>query len=462
MAKKQYLDLAGLTTYDEEIKAHIDSIASGKANSSHNHAASDITSGTLSSDRLPTVPIAKGGTGATTAAGALTNLGITATAAELNKMDGVTATTTELNYVDGVTSNIQSQLDAKAASSTLSSHTGNKSNPHGVTAAQVGTYTKAEIDSALASKQAAGSYAASSHTHDDRYYTESEINTKLAGKSNTNHTHNYAGSSSAGGAATSANKVNSSLTVKLNGGSTEGTNMFTFNGSAAKSVNITPASIGAQAAGSYAASSHTHDDRYYTESEINTKLAGKSDTNHTHNYAGSSSAGGAANSAKELINSSTGAAMAVGSMSQPVYFDAGVPCLCTSVKATNLNNTSKGSAVQPVYFSSGVPVACSFGKELFSGTWASASITRDGISNYKLFLVEFSGKDTAVLAMIKGTAFRGMGGYSTANSMTTYHISATVSGNTLTWGAANQVTHTFGGNHGAKSDCTVTRIVGLV
>ena len=42
---------------------------------------------------------------------------LTATAAELNKMDGVTATTTELNYVDGVTSNIQTQLDGKAASS---------------------------------------------------------------------------------------------------------------------------------------------------------------------------------------------------------------------------------------------------------------------------------------------------------------------------------------------------------
>ena len=27
------------------------------------------------------------------------------------------------------------------------------------------------------------------HTHDDRYYTESEINTKLAGKANSNHTH---------------------------------------------------------------------------------------------------------------------------------------------------------------------------------------------------------------------------------------------------------------------------------
>lgn len=82
----------------------LQSTLDSKAASSHNHAASNITSGTLSSDRLPTVPIAKGGTGATTAAAALTNLGITATA-------------TELNYVDGVTSNIQTQLNGKASSS---------------------------------------------------------------------------------------------------------------------------------------------------------------------------------------------------------------------------------------------------------------------------------------------------------------------------------------------------------
>ena len=30
-------------------------------------------------------------------------------------------------------------------------------------------------------------------------------------------------------------------------------------------------------------STHTHDDRYYTETEINTKLNGKADTSHTHN-----------------------------------------------------------------------------------------------------------------------------------------------------------------------------------
>lgn len=40
----------------------MDAKLNGKADSSHNHAAGNITSGTLSADRLPTVPIAKGGT----------------------------------------------------------------------------------------------------------------------------------------------------------------------------------------------------------------------------------------------------------------------------------------------------------------------------------------------------------------------------------------------------------------
>jgi len=74
-------------------------------------------------------PIVAGGTGASSASAALVNLGLTATAAEinvldgvtastaeLNILDGVTATTTELNYVDGVTSAIQTQLNAKQAS----------------------------------------------------------------------------------------------------------------------------------------------------------------------------------------------------------------------------------------------------------------------------------------------------------------------------------------------------------
>ena len=42
--------------------------------------------------------------------------------------------------------------------------------------------TSGGIYTALAGKQAAGSYAAASHTHDDRYYTESEVNSLVNGR----------------------------------------------------------------------------------------------------------------------------------------------------------------------------------------------------------------------------------------------------------------------------------------
>lgn len=48
--------------------------AIGAAPSSHNQSAATITSGTLSADRLPTIPLTKGGTGATSASAARTNL----------------------------------------------------------------------------------------------------------------------------------------------------------------------------------------------------------------------------------------------------------------------------------------------------------------------------------------------------------------------------------------------------
>lgn len=61
-----------------------------------------------------TLPITQGGTGADTASKALENMGLTATASELNKLDGVNTTTKEFNYLHGTTQNIQVQIDAKA------------------------------------------------------------------------------------------------------------------------------------------------------------------------------------------------------------------------------------------------------------------------------------------------------------------------------------------------------------
>lgn len=50
-----------------------------------------------------------------------------------------TVTSTELGYVSGVTSAIQTQIDAKASTSSLTAHTGASAGVHGVTGAVVGT-----------------------------------------------------------------------------------------------------------------------------------------------------------------------------------------------------------------------------------------------------------------------------------------------------------------------------------
>lgn len=63
-----------------------------------------------------------------------------------------------------------------------------------------------------------------------------------------------------------ADKVANNLIIQLNNGTTEGTNKFTYNGSGAKTVNITPAGIGA------AKSSHNHNDIYYTQSQVDDKI----------------------------------------------------------------------------------------------------------------------------------------------------------------------------------------------
>lgn len=160
------------------------------------------------------------------------------------------------------------------------------------------------LQSALDGKSATG------HTHDDRYYTESEMNTKLSGKANSSHTHGSADITSldvskltgvigiehlpAGAlercvvvtddtarfALTTA-KVQQGDTVKVTStgkmylvtdesklNSEAGYEVYTagsatsvpWNGVTGKPSTFTP-------------SSHTHDDRYYTETEINNKLA---------------------------------------------------------------------------------------------------------------------------------------------------------------------------------------------
>ena len=251
-------------------------------------------------------------------------------------------------------------------------------------------YAKSEVDAKFSDVAAPAwdsisgkptAFTPTDHTHDDRYYTEAEIDQKLqglptAGHKHTksditdfpalgtaaaknvgdfaaaSHTHNYAGSSSAGGAANSANKLNTNA-----GSATQGvyfkdgvpvamtytlgksvpadakftdtntwrgvqdnlTSTATNQSLSANQGKVLKGLLDGKAASSHthddryytesemntklngkANASHTHDDRYYTESEMNTKLNGKANSSHTHNYAGSGSAGGTANSVNGL------------------------------------------------------------------------------------------------------------------------------------------------------------------
>lgn len=82
------------------------------------------------------------------------------------------------------------------------------------------------------------------------------------------------------------------------------------------------------------ASGNTITTTYATKTELTTGLAGKSDTGHTHNYAGSSSAGGAATSANKLNTNA-------GSTTQPVYFKDGVPVNTNYTVAKSVPSNAK-------------------------------------------------------------------------------------------------------------------------
>ena len=127
--------------------------------------------------------------------------------------------------------------------------------------AQANKYTDDKIDAlvgegASTTLDTIGEIAAAIEDNQDMIDT---LNSAIANKSDVGHEHNYAGSASKGGP---ANSVKTNLTVKLNGGSTEGTNLFTYNGSTAKAINITPSAIGA------AASSHGTHVEYSTTAPV--------------------------------------------------------------------------------------------------------------------------------------------------------------------------------------------------
>ena len=94
------------------------------------------------------------------------------------------------NYVKTTDSRLTDARTPKAhnqASNTINVMTGysKPSSTSAITTSDSLNTAIGKLEKALDSKQTSGSYAASNHTHDDRYYTETEINTKLNTKLST-------------------------------------------------------------------------------------------------------------------------------------------------------------------------------------------------------------------------------------------------------------------------------------
>lgn len=112
-------------------------------------------------------------------------------------------------------------------------------------------------------------FAPKSHSHDDRYYTEAEMDGKLNSKVNNNEA--------------GANELFSKLTTSWDSTPTDDTYFIRQDINGANHFGrVKFSTIWAyirgktdgiyQPKGSYAASEHTHDDRYYTEREVDGKL----------------------------------------------------------------------------------------------------------------------------------------------------------------------------------------------
>lgn len=114
--------------------------------------------------------------------------------ADANKVDKVSGkglstndyTTAEKNKLAGIAEGANKTIVDSALSSTSTDPVQNK-----VVNAAINDLNTLVGDTAVATQisNAVASKADVSHTHDDRYYTESEIDTKLSGKSDTSHTH---------------------------------------------------------------------------------------------------------------------------------------------------------------------------------------------------------------------------------------------------------------------------------
>lgn len=213
---KTTVDLSGYVTQTE-----MTTQLANKANTNHTHDIASLPDetdilGHMENDFYTALDTKADKTTATTSANGLMSK------EDKSKLDGI-ATEANKTVVDSsLSSSSTNPVQNKIVNSALNDKA-NSSHNHSIS-----DITNLQLT--LENKSPIG------HTHDDRYYTKTEMDTELNGKANSSHTHSIS----------NITNLQSALDEKAH-------------------------------------LVHNHDNLYYTEAEIDEKLNGKADSSHTHN-----------------------------------------------------------------------------------------------------------------------------------------------------------------------------------
>lgn len=266
--------------------------------------------------------------------------------ADANKVDKISGkslstndyTTAEKNKLAGIAEGANKTIVDSELSSTSTDPVQNK-----VVNAAINDLNTLVGDTAVATQisNAVASKADVSHTHDDRYYTESEIDTKLSGKSDTSHTHstyvnqNAFSNIKVGNTTVAADTTTDTVTLVAGNNITitpDATNdkitiaatdtVYTHPSSGVTAGTYKSVTVNAQGHVTGGSNPTTLSGYGITDAATESALTAVSDLvgdtavstqisdyaapkSHTHNYAGSSSAGGAAKVSESNIGITT-------------------------------------------------------------------------------------------------------------------------------------------------------------
>lgn len=146
----------------------VNSALNGKANSSHSHSITDVTNLQSSLD-------SKAGTSiATTSANGLMS------GSDKTKLDGIATGATKVTVDTSLSSSSTNPVQNKVINTALNGKS-NTGHDHTSDEIHYAYDQNVSVTTILENK------AAKNHTHDDRYYTETEIDTKLNGKMNNDY-----------------------------------------------------------------------------------------------------------------------------------------------------------------------------------------------------------------------------------------------------------------------------------